>query len=112
MADREFRDQRPVSVRGRSRRHPAATPAEKEMKKLRKEDVQKIALVLLMWLEIVYGYFDLLLGPVKARQKNIVASIGALDPEIGKAKAQLARAVHVENDAPKAEATIATINAM
>ena len=82
------------------------------MKKLRKEDIQKIGLGLLMALGIIYGYFDLLLGPVKARQKSIVTSISALDPEIATAKAQLARAVQVENDAPKAEATIATINAM
>lgn len=82
------------------------------MKKIRKEDLQKIALGLLMALGIVYGYFDLLLGPIKAKQRNTTASIGALDPEIGKAKTQLSRAISVERDAPRAEATIKTINAM
>ena len=82
------------------------------MKKLRKEDTQKIVLGMLMCLGIVYGYFDILLFPLQKRQLNIATSVNALEPEIEKAKAQLKRSAGVEIEAPQAKQNIAQIDAM
>jgi len=80
--------------------------------KLRKEDIQKIALGLLMALGVVYGYFSILLGPLKKQQASAQASLAALDPEIKKANADIQRAGQVQADAPKAANTMAQIDAM
>jgi hypothetical protein len=80
--------------------------------KPRKEDIQKITLGLLMAVGVVYGYFTLLLGPLKKKQMSVSASIAALDPEIAKAKADLQRSKQIQVDAPKAATTMAQIDGM
>jgi len=80
--------------------------------KPRKEDIQKIALGLLMGVGVVYGYFALLLGPLKRQQTSTVASIAALDPEIKKAQTDLERSKQMQLDAPKASSTLAQVDAM
>jgi hypothetical protein len=82
------------------------------MNKLGKDHTQKIALGALMAIGVIYGYFHFLLLPLKANTRTAIASIAALDPEIGKAKAQLQRAIAVEKEAPAVEATVASINAL
>ncbi len=81
-------------------------------RKLKKDDIQKIILGCLLFLGVVYGYFDMLLGPLKKRQKTTEASIVALEPEISKAKAAIAAADKVELDAPVAEQTVSQIEAL
>jgi hypothetical protein len=78
----------------------------------RKEDIQKLVLGLLMAVGVVYGYFSLLLGPLKKQQLSAAASLSALDPEIAKAKADLQRSKQIQVDAPKAATTMAQIDAM
>ena len=80
--------------------------------KFRKEDVQKLALGLLLAIGVVYGYFSLLLGPLKRQQKSTMTSLSALEPEIKKAQADLERVKQIQAEAPKATATMAQIDAM
>jgi hypothetical protein len=80
--------------------------------KIRKEDIQKIVLGVLMALGVVYGYFAILLGPLKKQQTSTQTSLNALEPEIAKAKGDLERASQIEASAPKAAATMAQIDAM
>jgi hypothetical protein len=80
--------------------------------KLRKEDIQKIVLGVLMALGVIYGYFTILLGPLKKQQASAEKSLAALDPEIKKANADVQRSRQVQADAPKAATTMAEIDAM
>lgn len=65
-----------------------------------------------MFFGVIYGYFDMLLNPVRRWQLTTATSIIALDPEIDKAKEQLKRSASVVNDAPKVVNSIAQIDAM
>lgn len=80
--------------------------------KLGKEEIQKIVLGLLLGVGVVFGYFELLLAPLKARKEATSKGIVALEPAISKAKAQLARDATVAAQAPIATATLATIDSM
>jgi hypothetical protein len=80
--------------------------------KIKKEDLQKLVLGVLMALGVVYGYFSLLLGPLKKQQVSTRNSIAGLDPEISRAHADLAKSKQMQEDGPKAAATIAQIDAM
>ena len=85
---------------------------DKKSKDLTKEELQKLFLGALLFFGLIYGYFDMLLNPLKKRQLHTATSIVALDPEIEKAKEQLKRAATVESQAPKALTSIAQIDAM
>jgi len=65
-----------------------------------------------MGLGVVYGYFDILLNPLKKRQLNAAASITSLEPEIQKARNDIKKSISMESDAPKATALVAQVNAM
>jgi hypothetical protein len=80
--------------------------------KLRKEDIQKIVLGGLMGLGVIYGYFDILLNPLKKRQLNTANSIVSLDPEIEKSRNDLKKSQGMEADEPKFTALVAQVNAM
>jgi hypothetical protein len=81
-------------------------------KDLSREELQKLLLGTLLFFGLVYGYFDMLLNPLHKRQANTATGIVALDPEIDKAKEQLKRSAGVQNEAPKAKASIEQIDAM
>jgi hypothetical protein len=85
---------------------------KKEKKDLTKEELQKLFLGTLLFFGLVYGYFDMLLNPLKKHQLHTATSIVALEPEIDKAKEQLKRAAGVESQAPLAQTNIAQIDAM
>ena len=57
--------------------------------KLGKEEIQKLALGLLMLVGVVYSYFDMLLFPELKRQEAIRKNIESITPEIAKAKEQI-----------------------
>jgi hypothetical protein len=80
--------------------------------KIGKEEIQKIFLGILLGIGVVYGYFEWLLNPLKARQAAIAKNITELGPAISKAKAQLARDASVSAQAPVARATIEQIDSM
>jgi hypothetical protein len=80
--------------------------------KLSKDDIQKLILGGLLLIGLIYCYFTMLLQPLKSdyviAQKNLVE----IEPQIAEAKAQISQAEAVEKDAPRAQATIAQIEAM
>jgi hypothetical protein len=80
--------------------------------KSRKEDIQKIVLGVLMAIGIIYGYFDILLNPLKKVQLNTATSVNGLEPEIRKAHSEVKRAQAMEAEAPKAAALVAQVEAM
>lgn len=82
------------------------------MKNMSKDNIQKIALGSLMAIGVIYGYFDFVLGPLRAKTRSTAASITALEPEIAKANAQMLRAKAISKEAPPVEASIASINVM
>ena len=80
--------------------------------KLGKEEIQKIVLGGLMLIGLVYVYFNLLLGPLVARQGFVRKSIVDLDPQIAAAQAQIKKTADLEVTAPKAAQTLAQVGAM
>jgi hypothetical protein len=80
--------------------------------KLDKEEIQKLVLGSLLFIGVVYSYFDLLLGPLTKRQELTAASVKALGPEIANAKAQIERAKVAEKDAANADLPMRQVMAM
>jgi hypothetical protein len=78
--------------------------------KLDKEEVQKIVLGGLMFLFVVYSYFNLLLFPMKKRTFTAKVGITALEPKMNDLKAEWERLEAVKAQVPKAEATMAQVN--
>jgi hypothetical protein len=80
--------------------------------KLGKEEIQKLALGLLLFFGLIYSYFDLLLGPLSKKQDAIRQSTAALGPEITKAKAQIAKTRQLEANAEAVQLTVRQVDAM
>jgi hypothetical protein len=80
--------------------------------KLGKEEIQKIFLGTLLLIGLIYGYFSMLLGPLKAKQAGTEKAMAALRPEIQKARAKLRQVQAIEESAPAAKATVDQIHAM
>ena len=80
--------------------------------KLGKEEIQKLALGVILLLGLIYAYFSMLLGPMTTRQTLIRAEITALEPKIATAKSDVMQAQSVEASVPEAKATVAQISAM
>jgi hypothetical protein len=68
--------------------------------KLGKEEIQKLALGILMLIGVVYSYFDMLLFPELKKQGAVAKNIASLTPEITKAKEQIKRVHELEKSAP------------
>ena len=69
--------------------------------KLGKEEIQKLALGILLLIGVVYSYFDMLLFPELKKQEAIRKNIAALAPEITKAKDQVKKLQELERTAPE-----------
>jgi hypothetical protein len=80
--------------------------------KLGKEEIQKIILGALLFMGVVYSYFNLLLGPLGKSQEAVAKSIEALGPEIAAAKAQIKKTRDMEKMAPAASTTMKQVAAM
>lgn len=80
--------------------------------KLGKEEIQKLALGVLLFFGLVYSYFDLLLGPLNKRQAAAQQSIAALGPEIASARAQIEKTRQMEEKAPTAMLIARQVDAM
>jgi hypothetical protein len=80
--------------------------------KFGKEEIQKMVLGGLIAAGVVYGYFDWLLSPLKLRYANTQKSIAALEPEIARARDQIARDIEVQKQAPIAQEILAQIDGM
>ena len=77
-----------------------------------KEEIQKMFLAVLLFFGVIYGYFNLLLGPLEKQQETLQKSVIALGPEIAAAKAQIQRTHEMEADAPRRMATTRQVTAM
>ena len=80
--------------------------------KLGKDEIQKIVLATLLFFGVVYGYFNLLLGPLSKQQETLQKSVTALGPEITAAKAQIQRTRELEQTAPGRMTTTQQVTAM
>jgi hypothetical protein len=80
--------------------------------KLGKEEIQKIVLGVLLFFGMVYSYFNLLLGPLIARQEAFDKSIKGLGPITAAAKAQIEKTKQMEKEAPTVAMTVHQVNAM
>ena len=80
--------------------------------KLGKEEIQKLALGVLLFFGLIYSYFDLLLGPLSKRQDATRQSIVALGPEIANAKSQIEKTKQMEAEAKNAQMTARQVEAM
>ena len=64
--------------------------------KLGKEEIQKLALGLLLFVGVVYSYFSMLLLPELAKQVSLRKNIAALGPEIAASRAQTKKRTELE----------------
>jgi len=80
--------------------------------KLGKDEIQKIALGVLLLFGVIYSYLDLLLSPLRKRQETVRHSIAALGPEIVKAKAQIAKTRKLEETAEASMLIARQVDAM
>jgi hypothetical protein len=80
--------------------------------KLGKDEIQKLALGVLLFFGLIYSYFDLLLGPLSKRQDATRQSIAALGPEIANAKAQIEKTRLLEQNAGTIMLTARQVDAM
>jgi len=80
--------------------------------KLGKEEIQKIVLGVLLFFGMVYSYFNILLGPLLAREDAFEKSIKGLGPATAIANAQIAQTKQMEAEAPKVAMIVHQVNAM
>ncbi len=80
------------------------------MKKLAKEDIEKIGLSSLMLIGLIYCYFTFLIGPLNFKEIRDTAAIAALDAQLADAKTKLLRTRNLGADAQKASETLAQVN--
>jgi len=80
--------------------------------KLKKEEIQKIVLGVLLAIGVVYGYFSILYFPLKAKQKAKTVSIDALEPEIAALNTKIARISEIEAAEPEARKIIDRVEVM
>lgn len=80
------------------------------MKKLSKDDIQKIVLSALMLIGLIYSYFTFLIGPMNFRETRDLAAIEALDKKLAEAKIKLLRTRNLGQDAKAAAETLSQVN--
>ncbi len=82
------------------------------MKKLTKDQIQKIALSSLMMVGLIYCYFTFLIAGLNKADTAAAAGIDDLDKKIAAAKSTVKRSSSVEESARSAEETLAQVNDM
>lgn len=82
------------------------------MKKLTKDQIQKIALSSLMMAGLIYCYFTFLIAGLNKADVGNAASIEDLDKKIAQAKSAIIRSSSVEEQARSASETLAQVNDM
>ena len=80
--------------------------------KLTREQIQKIALGLMLFIGIIYSYSEFLLGPLSAAREHAVKETEALAPKISAARTQIAKTKSVEEKAPASQLLLEQVNAM
>ena len=82
------------------------------MKKLTKDQIQKIVLSTLMMIGLIYCYFTFLIAGLNKADLGNANSIEGLDKDIAKAQSTIKRSSSVEESARSAEETLAQVNDM
>ena len=80
------------------------------MKKLTKDQLQKIILSALMMIGLIYCYFTFLIASLNKSDRATVTAIENLDKEIAKAKSNVKRGASVEEQARSSEELLAQVN--
>ena len=80
--------------------------------KLGKEEIQKAFLGLLLLLTLVYGYFEMLLGPLKFRRDTTRKEIEKVTATIREARGQIRKAAEAESAVPEAQRIVQQVKAM
>lgn len=80
------------------------------MKKLSKDDIQKMVLSGLMLLGLIYCYFTFLVGPLSFQQTRNTVMIEALDKQIADAKTKVLRTHNLAQNAKAAAELISQVN--
>ena len=80
--------------------------------KLGKEEIQKLVLGGLLFVGVVYSYFNLLLFPLKKHQDATRKSTVALGPEIQNAQAQIKQTQDLERTVPEKTIVLRQVDAM
>lgn len=80
--------------------------------KLGKEEIQKIFLGGLLFIILIYGYFEMLLGPLQKQRTSTKSRIEELNKKLTEAKGQIRRVQQLEASLPAAEQTMAAVKAM
>lgn len=74
--------------------------------KLGKEELQKIGLSVILLAALLYGYFNLLLGPLDTQEKSYRDTITDLGPKITRANGVIKAAHVLEKNAPAVNGTL------
>lgn len=80
--------------------------------KFGKEEIQKAFLGLLLLLTLVYGYFEMLLGPLKVRRDGARKEIEKMTATIREARGQVRKAQDAEAAVPDAQRVVQQVKAM
>jgi hypothetical protein len=79
---------------------------------LGKDEIQKIVLSGLLLIGLIYGYFNMLLGPLSAKQEAAAKSTEELRKKVAEHKAKIRLGQQMDNEAPAAVNIIRQVNAM
>jgi len=80
--------------------------------KLGKDEIQKLALGILMLIGLVYSYFDMLLFPQMKKHTAVAKNITSITPEIAKAREQINRVQDMEKSAPQKTQVVPQVEAL
>jgi hypothetical protein len=79
---------------------------------LTKDQVQKLALSLIGFVVLVYGYFNFFLGPLNRNRDSMLSSIGDLQGKVAGSKSEMAKTTNLEKEATTATTHYAALTAL
>ena len=80
--------------------------------KLGKEEIQKIVLGILLLIALLYGYFEVLLGPLKKQRTMSQQRITELTTKLSETRGQIRRGQELEASVPEATKAVSQVKAM
>lgn len=82
------------------------------MRQLSKDEIQKAVLGGLLFMLLIYGYFTMLLGPLKSGQERTRKQTAEVLPKINEAHTQIRRTSNLETTAQGAATTVKQVGAL
>ena len=80
--------------------------------KLKKDQIQKLALGAMLFAGVTYSYFEFLLGPLSDGREKAKKDSAEIVPKIASARAQITKAKAVEDKAPASQRVLDQVQAM